>query len=82
MSRAYRRADALSLEQLLQNRANARKKTAPDKVQEIIARSNYGTPANPYQYKKVKNSTCGWEVIEEKDLRKDIPGQLEIKENE
>ncbi len=71
MSRGYQRADSLA--EIIAKRAQKQKQSPADKIAEI--KSKYGSLANPYQFKQTGMKL---EVIEEKDLRKEIPGQLEI----
>ncbi len=74
MSRGYQRLDAL--ERILDKKAKVHRKSSSEKCEQLKAK--YGSLANPYQFKQTGHKL---EVIEEKDLRKEIPGQLEIGES-
>ena len=75
MSRGYQRADSLA--EILAKRAEKQRQSPAEKCQEIIKSPKYGTLANPYQFKQTGMKL---EVIKEEDLRKEIPGQLDIKD--
>ncbi len=73
MSRGYQRLDAL--ERILDKKAKVHRKSPSEKCDQLKAK--YGSLTNPYQFKQTGHKL---EVIEEKDLRKDIPGQLDLQD--
>lgn len=77
MSKAYQRADSLA--EIIAKRTEKQKQSSAEKLTEIINKPKYGSLGFPYQFKQTGMKL---EVIEEKDLRKDVPGQLEIKDND
>jgi len=86
MGKGYQRADSLA--EILAKRAEKQRLTPADRCRQIVDNSTvdkmstvakYGTLANPYQF---KTTGMKLEVIEEKDLRKEIPGQLDLQTKE
>ena len=75
MGKGYQRADSLA--EILAKRANKQKQSSAEKLADIIKKPKYGSLANPYQFKQTGHKL---EIIEEKDLRKEIPGQLNIED--
>lgn len=73
MSKGYQRADSLA--EILAKREAKKRQSSTEKCQEIVRSPKYGSLTFPYQFKRTGNKE---EVIEEKDLRKEILGQLEI----
>jgi hypothetical protein len=83
MSRGYQRADSLA--EILAKRNEKQRVSSASKMAEIIEATQhlknykYGSLQNPYQFKQ---TGMKMEVIEEKDLRKEIPGQLDLQDKQ